>query len=538
MSSMPSSTIIVQQLTFEYFSNILFEQINFTLNAKIAALVGPNGSGKTTLAKLILGTLKPTSGFINAVANIGYLSQEENFAQGDTVAEYLGVAGVIGAIQALEQGNYCPSKLTIINDRWTLEQDTQDSLANLGFRKNILSRKMVSLSGGERTLIRLHKLVLSAAKYLILDEPTNHLDVYQKEKFIQWMHQTSKSLLIISHDRVVLEQVEQILSIENKKIVQYGGNYTFYQKEKAKQAQAKQQAVKAQSTLLNQSKKQLQQSKQKHDQRSKIGVNRKKEEIKARGYASRASYDFFQNRAEKNLKKINMQFERKQSQLKSRIETLEADIEQLEQIDIKITPVKVPNNKIMLNVVNLCHAIDSNVLFENVSFVLRGPARLHIKGGNGSGKTILMKLLAGLLTPQSGQIDRSSQTIQYLDQSCHLLLPNKTVIENYLYLNPSVLPQLAFNQLASFLFKDKFHIKVKNLSGGEKMRLSLASILFSRCPTDLLLLDEPTNHMDLESIECIEQILNQYTGTLVVVSHDERFVRNISLGQEIKIGNN
>ena len=313
----------------------------------------------------------------------------------------------------------------------------------------------------------------------------------------------------------------------------YGGNYNDYTEQKQIEEAAARQTLQTAEQLRRQAKALTQERKERHEQAKAKGRLARKTEIAKVGILkSRMAFNSAQGRSERTQKKINAQAERKLAKINESVQEAREKIAPSQEIHIDIPRTRVPNGKMILEIKNLYfnYPQQKNFIFENFSLSIQGPQRLAISGDNGSGKTTLIKLILGELLPCRGEILAGTDRVNYLDQKIQLINPKLSVLDNFLYLNPDIRELDARYFLAAFLFRNDAALKPgAHLSSGERLRAALACILMSSNPPQLLILDEPTNHLDLYTIASIESALQKYQGALIVISHDNSFIKNIQI---------
>ena len=493
----------------EFVTGPVLKDVSFHINDnEKAAIVGINGAGKSTLLKIIINEMSADSGdvFLAKGAAIGYLAQHQNIDTEMTIfdvmlevkKDILELSDKMRDLEAkmkqaegaaLEDVYEDYSRFTHefeLKNGYAYKSEITGILKGLGFDEEDFNRKVNTLSGGQKTRAYLARLLLSKPDIILLDEPTNHLDM----KAIGWLETYLKNfngaVLIVAHDRYFLDGVaEKIIELNNCRATTFLGNYTDYANKKKALREAELKAY------LNQQKEIAHQEAVIEKLRS---FNREKS-IK---------------RAESREKVLD------------KIERVNKPTEADASMKISLKPHK-ESGKDVLNVENLTKSFDE-VLFENISFEIKKGERVAIIGGNGTGKTTLLKIINGLLLPDSGKIKLGTNVeIGYYDQEHQVLNADKNLFDeisdDYPYLNNTEIR----NVLASFLFtKDDVFKLVGSLSGGEKGRVSLAKLMLSEA--NFLLLDEPTNHLDITSKEILEDALNNYEGTVLYVSHDRYFI--------------
>jgi ATPase subunit of ABC transporter with duplicated ATPase domains len=522
-----ASSVIIHHLDYSLPNKqLVFSDLTLSLSGK-TALIGRNGSGKSTLLKLIAGEIFPNAGSITVQGKCRYLPQNFVFSKNASIAEELGIHTKLAALRRIYTGSNNLEDFNILNEDWLIEQRAQEKLSKFNLSHIHLDRYVSSLSGGEATRLMLLKLFQSDADILLLDEPSNNLDISTKNLLMQCVTDWQGSLLIATHDRFLLNQLEQIIELNTLGTHRYGGNYQFYLQQKTIETAAIQRELVDAKKNMDKTRYSIQSSYETHDQRRAKGENARKT-----GKIDKLSANAARGRSERSQKRLATQEEQMFNNAQERLDTAKQKIEVFEKISIHLPNTFIANDKIIVIIKNFYfqYADSNQSLIRNFSLYIRGPERIALTGDNGSGKTTLIKLILGELQPTRGKIYVSVQKTSYLDQQVTLLDPKLSVLNNFLKLNPSVKEQNAYHALAQFLFRNIDALKlVENLSGGEKLRALLACVLMSNNPPQLLILDEPTNHLDLESICSIESALNCYQGALIIISHDESFLENIHI---------
>lgn len=474
-----------------------------------AALVGPNGAGKSTILKMIVGELPTDSGnvILTRGKTLGYLAQHQNMDSSNSIydevksakAHLIAMEEQLRSIE-LEMKDLSGSelnsrmetyhRLTAAFERengYAYESEITGVLKGLGFQEEEFSRPVSTLSGGQKTRVSLGKLLLSKPDILLLDEPTNHLDLNSITWLETYLLNYTGAVLIVSHDRYFLNRiVTKVIEIEAGQVMTYLGNYSdfSYKKKQLREAQLKeylnqQQEIKHQEAVIE-----------------KLRSFNREKSIK---------------RAESREKMLN------------KIERIEKPQEINTDIHLTLTPSVVSGNDV-LSIEHLSKAFPPQQLFSDVSFEIKRGEHVAIIGDNGTGKTTLLKILNGLVDADHGSFTLGTNVhIGYYDQEHHVLHMEKTIFDEISDDYPSLTNTEIRNMLAAFLFTgdDVFKL-IGDLSGGERGRVSLAKLMLSEA--NFLILDEPTNHLDIASKEILEHALNDYTGTLLYVSHDRYFI--------------
>jgi len=528
-----NSRILVHHLSY-HLSNgkNLLKDLTLTFLAHKIGLVGRNGIGKSTLMKIIIDEYQPSSGTIEVHGKLAYVSQDIVVAPDSTIAAILGFEKKRAAYQKILSGSAQESDYVIFQDDWGFEKRLQNQLAIFDLESMPHDRPISTLSGGELTRLMLIKAFHSGAHFLLLDEPTNHLDKIGRIQLYEMIKQWQDGLLIISHDRRLLNLMEEIVELSSLGANSYGGNYDAYTSQKELDKAAKIQQLHDAKKEILKAKKSIQVSREKHEQKQAYG-----QKLRKSGATDKLSANAAKGRSEHSQSKMLIKEERMQENAHNALQAAKEKIEIIEIIQVKLPETKVPMGKMILNIEDLSfsYAEMAEPLIKHFNLKMHGPMHLALEGDNGSGKTTLIKLILGFLKPNQGKIELGTQHIAYLDQTASLLYPECTVLENFMRLNPEANENEAYQALAKFLFKNVSALKqVKNLSSGEKLRALLACILMAKYPPQLLILDEPTNHLDICSVTSIETALNAYQGAMIVISHDQQFLENIGVEEIIR----
>lgn len=494
----------------KYFNdNHILKDVSFHMNEyDKTALVGINGSGKTTLIRIIMNELDKDGGNIslNKGVSVGYLPQNAIIDSDATIyEEVLKVKeALISDEQALrdmekEMGDVKGRELeALMEDYHKLEEafdraggyriasDISGTLKGLGFSEEEFGKPVNTLSGGQKTRVALSKLLVGTPDMIILDEPTNHLDMNSIIWLENYLLNYKGAVLIVSHDRYFLDRiVDHVVELDCGVCTSFTGNYSDYA--------AKKEIIRVSqlNAYLNQQR----------------DIKHQQEVIeKLRSF----------NR-EKSIKRADSR-----AHMLEKIELIDKPTENNNSMQIVLSP-RIESGKNVLDVTDLTKAYDHR-LFSDINFSLRRGDHVAIIGDNGTGKTTILKIINNIVTADSGEIKLGTNVcIGYYDQEHHVLHDDKTIFEEISDDFPTLTNTEIRNMLAAFLFTgDDVFKPIHNLSGGEKGRVSLAKLMLSEA--NLLILDEPTNHLDITSKEILENALNNYTGTLLYVSHDRYFI--------------
>ena len=474
-----------------------------------AAIVGINGAGKSTLLKIIIGEEPADSGEIILAKGhtIGYLAQHQNFTSDDTIYDALlevrkEVLELEQKIRSLElqmkskQGDELEQLLEQYSkathafeqaDGYACKSEVTGVLKGLGFTEEEFSRKVNTLSGGQKTRVSLGRLLLTKPDIIMLDEPTNHLDMNSIAWLETYLLNYKGAVLIVSHDRYFLDKIAgKVIEIDQTKATTFMGNYSDYAYKK------EQLRVAAWNAYMNQQR-----------------------EIKHQEEVIEKLRSF--NR-EKSIKRAESR-----EKMLDKIEVLEKPTEVRTDMKLKLTPHMTSGNDV-LTVKELSKSFDQKLLFEHINFEIKRGEHVAIIGDNGTGKTTLLKILNDLLPADCGTFTLGTNVvIGYYDQEHHVLHSEKTLFDEISDDYPYLTNTQIRNVLAAFLFTgDDVFKRISDLSGGERGRVSLAKLMLS--DSNFLILDEPTNHLDIMSKEILEDAINAYEGTVLYVSHDRYFI--------------
>lgn len=501
----------------------LFSDIDLHLDQRRTGLVGRNGVGKSILARIMAGDLLPSTGHCIRNGTVYYLTQHVSHDPNHTLAELAGVQPVISALERIERGSSAQADFDCVGERWNIRQQLLDQLSRNKLAHLTLSTPASALSGGEAMRVALLGAFLSKVDLLILDEPTNHLDHQHRLALHEQLQQWPEGLLVISHDRALLENMERIVELSPQGLTSYGGGYSFYAQAKAGQLQAAQQQLAAyrlerkrqEQTLREQreslERKQSRGRKQAADaNQAKILLGRQKERSQASSGKLRVQQDAAREQLSVQVRQAANQVEEQQAIFISAPQPCSGSPAQIAEL----IEARLPYGAQQLRRINLA--------------VTRGQ-RIALTGPNGCGKSTLLKVLAGQLTVVSGQA-RTLVTSTYLDQHLGVLEPARSVLEQLQSLNRQLSEGELRTRLAQLgLNADRINLQSHRLSGGERLKAAMACVFYTQSPPQLLLLDEPANHLDLPSVQALESMLKHYPGTLIVTSHDDVFLAAIGI---------
>ncbi len=505
----------------------LFDGLTLAIGRERTGLVGRNGCGKSTLLRVIAGECEPASGSVQRAGSIGMLAQlaDENL----TVAEALGIAESLARLRRAEDGD--GSLDDAAEADWTLPARLETALAETGLPALPVDRRLASLSGGERTRVALARLLIEAPDVLLLDEPTNNLDADGREAVSELLARWRGGIVVASHDRALLERVDRIVELTAVGVTVFGDAWpAFAQAREAARARAEADLSRA-SDALRYAERAVQEARERKARRDKLG-----RAARAKGGDSKMFLDAEKQRAENSGSREGRIADRL---IESRAEALKearARVEVLTPLSVELPKTDLPRSRDLVAFRDVAMAYGDRRLFGPLSFEIRGPERIAVRGANGVGKTTLLRLIVGQIKPSAGEVVRLTDRIAMLDQHVGLLRPEATILDNLSRLNPDLSDNEAYAALARFAFRNKAALQVAGtLSGGEQLRAGLACVFARPQPPLLLLLDEPTNHLDLTSIEVLETALSGFDGALIAVSHDQRFLQAIGVARDIRL---
>ena len=540
-------SISIQQISYIHpDKEVLFSDLNFAISkGQKLGLVGNNGCGKSTLLQIIAGQLSPSSGVIVRPDDLYYIPQ--HFGQYDslTIAQALRIERKQQALHAILSGDASNENFVVLDDDWNIEERSIAALDLWGLGQFTLSYPMNLLSGGEKTRVFLAGMDIHHPSVVLMDEPTNHLDSSGRQRLYDWVEKCRSTLLVVSHDRTLLNLLPEICELEKHQINYYGGNYEFYKEQKTLMQEALQQRIEEKEKALRIARKVARETVERRD---KQNVRGEKNNIK-KG-VPRIVLNALQGKSEKSTSKLNSTHQEKAEKLTGERNQLRSSLSPTATLKTDFNSSSLHTGKILVTAKEINFGYhpnsDSNDIQDNndfkqqlwqtpISFQLKSGDRLRIEGANGSGKTTLLKLITGQLRPQEGNLTRMEFTYVYLNQEYSIIDDRNSILEQAYAFNNRNLPEHEIKIILNrYLFPaSEWDKSCRKLSGGEKMRLAFCCLMISNNTPDMFILDEPTNNLDIQSIEIITATIKNYTGTVIAISHDDYFIQEIGIEQRI-----
>ncbi|MET0264502.1 MAG: ABC-F family ATP-binding cassette domain-containing protein [Duganella sp.] len=513
---------------------ILFSDLHEHFDQRPTGLVGRNGAGKTVLARILAGQLAPSSGRCVRHGSVHYLAQQVAPTPGATIADLAGVRAALDALARIEAGSVAVDDFDLVGERWSLPQLLQHELELGGLGHHDANTLASNLSGGEAMRVALAGALLSGADLLILDEPSNHLDRQHRQALIGQLQRWPHGLLVISHDRQLLDNMARIVELSPQGLRSYGGNYRFYADARA---QERQQALD-----------QLDQRKLERQREEQAMRTQRERQDKRQARATRQSQDANQarvllgrqkERSENSSGRLRQQQDAARERLSERVRDAAQQANDDAEIVLHALPVMrgAQRRVVELDAVVLPFLSSMPAATPAISLTLSAQQRVGVTGPNGCGKSTLLQVLAGRLAPLAG-LCRVANACVLLDQRLANLDPARTVLEQLREANRREEEGKLRTYLAQLgLDAQKIAIPSGALSGGERLKAALACVLYADPPAQLLLLDEPGNHLDLPSMQALETMLRSYRGALMVVSHDDAFLDSLELTDRLSVSN-
>ncbi|MET8925739.1 ATP-binding cassette domain-containing protein [Streptomyces sp. NPDC004623] len=520
--SASTTHILCSSLSFAWpDGSEVFDGFQLTVGSGRTGLIGLNGCGKSTLLRLIAGELDPTDGHIRTAGDIGYLPQDITLDTALRVDQVLGVATARAALLAIEAGDADEAHFAAVGDDWDVEERARAVLDQLGMSAVGLDRTVGELSGGECVLLRLAALLLARPSVLLLDEPTNNLDLYARRRLYDAVDAWAGVLVVVSHDRELLERVDRIADLRDGSVTWYGGPLSAYEEALAVEQEAAERMVRVAEADVRRQRRELADAQVKLSRRKRYGQkmwDTKREPKAVMGQRKQTA----QESAGKHRIMHTERLADAEGRLDEAVEAVRDD--EAIRIELPHTRVHPGRGVLVLRDLELAHGARLRGDWD-----LRGPERIALIGRNGAGKTTLLRTIAGELEPVSGDAVAQVPT-GFLPQRLDVLDDTLSLVGNVARVAPGTTDNGIRARLAHFLFKGgRADRPAGTLSGGERLRATLAALLLADPAPQLLMLDEPTNSLDLSGVHRLASALAAYEGALIVASHDLPFLESLGI---------
>ena len=528
--------LIIQSLSYAHPGRIpLFNNINLTINSgEKIAIIGNNGVGKSTLLKIIAGELRPFDGILKIDSKPYYIPQI--FGQYDhlTVAQALNIDKKLSALREILNGNTSDENYEQLNDDWAIEERCIDALNEWQLSGLGLSQKIETLSGGQKTKVFLAGISIHQPELILLDEPSNHLDVSGRKILYQFLHNAKQTLVIVSHDRGLLNQMDTMCEVTQNGILMYGGNYDFYSEQKQIEVNALAEGIHSREKALKKAKEKERETMERQQKLDSRGKGKQE-----RSGVARIMMNTLRNSAENSTAKLKSVHAEKIQAIRQELQDLRSSVSETAQMRLGFDHSQLHKGKTLFvaNGINFDYTSGKFLWNNNLNVQIVSGERIVIKGTNGSGKTTLVNIILGHLVPKTGTVTIAESQSIYIDQNYSLINNHLKVYEQAQQFNVTALQEHEIKiRLARFLFaKDSWDEPCSALSGGERMRLMLCCLSIGNQSPDIIVLDEPTNNLDIQNMEILTKAINEYQGTLIVISHDETFLNDINVVRIIEL---
>jgi ATPase subunit of ABC transporter with duplicated ATPase domains len=513
----------------------LFKNLNLSLQGnKKAAILGKNGIGKSIFLQILSKIKIPDNGVVESSSKPFYVPQHFGQYNDLKIGEALQINDKLDAISQITSGNVSNKYLSVLNEDWNIEEKCREAFSLWKINHLSMNQKMNSISGGEKTKVFLAGIFIHKPEITLLDEPTNHLDTKSRNILYDYVSENKNILLIVSHDRVLLDMLNPIFELTENKFNTYGGNYTFYR-------DIKEQHLRMLFKNLREKEKELKTAKK----TARKAIERKNRmdsrgEKKHKGNIPPVLMHQLKNKAEKSTSKLRELHSDKLKSIQDEISESRKDIPDNDQIKMNFDNTTLYTGKVLVKAdkINFRYGYQ-NLWKDDFSLEIRSGDRLIIDGDNGCGKTTLIKLILGELSPGSGSLELANLNGVYIDQDYSLIKDHYSIYEQAEKYNDGAMPEHEIKiRLSRYLFdRSTWSKPCSSLSGGEKMRLAICCLMIRQHAPDLFALDEPTNNLDIPNIEILTSAIGNYKGTLIVISHDKKFLEDIGINRKIQILN-
>lgn len=505
----PSASITFSGVSYAWPDGTpVFDGLSFTVPNAVYSLIGANGAGKSTLLALIAGRLRPHEGSITAQGEVGLVTQDAYTEPATTLAAALGIAPILDAISRIEAGSVDERDFTVVGDAWDAQDRAVAQLSRLGLPTDV-NRTVGTLSGGEATLLGIAARLLDRPSVLLLDEPTNNLDNRSRTRLFEAIDDFSGTVIVVSHDLELLERVDATLELYRGTVRVFGGPYSHYRDVIDAEQDAAMAAATTAAGDLRKQKRELVDAQIKLDRRTRTAAKAQREKRVPKIVAH-----LRRDAAQVSAGKLRNAHRDDVSAAAARLDARRDEIR-----DDRSARISVPTTEV---------ATHAQVIADD-RLRIDGPERIALVGPNGAGKsTLIDELIAteAILVPYA-----------YVPQRFTFDDPDRSIVDEVTSAHPDVDAQQVRAHLARFLFRGaRADRVVGELSGGERLRVALASALLGDPPPKLLILDEPTNNLDLDTVAQLVDALTSWSGALLVVSHDAGFLERLGIERVVEIG--
>lgn len=515
--------------------DLLFRDLTLTINkADKIALIGKNGVGKSTLLKIIARDLLPDKGQVITDTKPYYIPQIFGQFNHLTIAQALQVDEKLNALHEILKGNVDEKNFSLLNDDWTIEDRCQEAISYWGISDLALSQKLSNLSGGQKTKVFLAGMTIHQPEFVVLDEPSNHLDQAGRKLLYDFIQSSPSTLIIVSHDRQLLQLLNPICELHKDEIKTYGGDYNFYKAQKQIEFDALHQNIRNKEKALRKAREKKQKT---VERQNRLDSRGKKKQGKAG--MGKGMLDKMKNDAENSTARLKNVHSEKISGIKDELQDLRLSVSVIDQMRFQFDNSNLHRGKNLFigQNINFRYEKGRYLWEQSLNIQIQSGERVVIHGKNGSGKTTLIKIILGELQPSKGSVFIAENRSVYIDQDYSLIDDDLQIYEQARQFNRTRLQEHKIKiRLNRFLFShEDWEKPCRALSGGERMRLMLCCLNIANQSPDIIMLDEPTNNLDIQNIEILTRAINEYEGTLLVISHDKIFLKDINMERGIEL---
>lgn len=437
------------------------------------------------------------------------------------------------ALHNILEGNATEENFNVLNDDWTIEDRCAEALNYWQLNKLDLSQKIETLSGGQKTKVFLAGISIHQPNLVLLDEPSNHLDISGRELLYEYIQSTKSTLIVVSHDRKLLNLLNNICELTKNGIKVYGGNYAFYTEQRQIEINALNQDLQSKEKALRKAKEKEREVTERQQKLDSIGKGKQE-----KAGIAKIMMNTLRNKAENSTSKMKGVHAEKIGGISQELQELRSSVPDIDKMKFGFVNSNLHKGKILFKAGGVNYTYSNALLWnEDLTFQISSGERIAIKGLNGSGKTTLINIILGNLKPQIGTTYSTHIKSIYIDQDYSLINNQLKVYEQAQQFNTTALQEHEVKiRLNRFLFgKEDWEKSCGALSGGEKMRLMLCCLTIGSQSPDIIILDEPTNNLDIQNIEILTSAINEYEGTLIVVSHDDTFLEQTKISRTIQL---